>query len=104
MSQTRLSNSMFLWASALVLAALVVVQAGRMGGGEARADLVASVGGVTALTVAGAEGEDVLMVIDDRSEELFIYRVGNHDTLEMRRRYSLPRMFADARGQGTGGR
>jgi hypothetical protein len=75
------------------------VQAGRPGG-EARADLVASVGGMTALTVAGASSEDLLLVIDGRSEELFVYRVENQQAVELQRRYSLPRMFTDARGQG----
>lgn len=96
----RLSSSTFMWASAFVLAALIVVQAGRMGESQARADLVSSVGGVTALTVAGAASEDLLMVIDGRSEELFVYRVENQNNLELYRRYSLPRMFTDARGQG----
>lgn len=94
----HLSPAVWLWASAFVLAGLILLQAGRPG--EARADLVASVGGVTALTVAGASSEDLLMVIDGRSEELFVYRVENQNNLELYRRYNLPRMFSDARGVG----
>jgi hypothetical protein len=93
-----------LWASAFVLAGLILVQAGRSGSSEARADLVSSVGGLTALTVAGASSEDLLLVIDGRSEELFVYRVENQQNVELQRRYSLPRMFSDARGQGPGRR
>jgi hypothetical protein len=100
----RLARSTsLLWASAFILAGLIVLQAGRSGG-EARADLVASVGGMTALTVAGASSEDLLLVIDGRAEELFVYRVENQQNVELQRRYNLPRMFNDARGQGPGRR
>ena len=57
-----------LWASAFAIAALIIVQGSRLGvGNEARADLVASTGALTALTVEAAN-EDILCVIDGRSE------------------------------------
>jgi hypothetical protein len=102
-SGSRLSSSVLLWASAFVLAGLIVMQAGRFGG-EARAEVVASTGGLTALTFTATSSEDMLAVIDSRSEELFIYRVENQSNLELYRRYNLPRMFTDARAQGAGRR
>ena len=91
-----------LWASACVIAALIIVQAGRMGPEPARADVVSSVGGMTALTFE-SQSEDLLAVIDGRSENLFVYRVENKNSLDLLRSYSLPTVFAEARSRAGGG-
>jgi hypothetical protein len=100
----RLNSNVALWASAFVIAALVIVQAQRLAGGApARADLVSGLGTITALT-AEAQTEDVLYIADNRTEQLMVYKVVNQNNFELFRSYSLPRMFADARARASGGR
>lgn len=94
----RLSPHSALWASAFVLVALIVVQAGRIGPSEARADLVSSAGDLTALTVESTN-DDVLLVVDNRSESLMAYKVVNQNSFELFRSYSLPRLFGEARNR-----
>ena len=69
-----------LWASAFVLAAMVIVQAGRMPGSAAYADVVAESNDYTLLTVDSGRGERaapyvMLYVIDSRDEVLLVYEV-----------------------------
>lgn len=98
----RLSNAA-MWASACVVAALIIVQAGNLGGAApARADVVASAGGTTALTFS-ATNEDLLAVIDGRQETLLLYRVEQRSSLELIRSYNLPATFAEARARAGGG-
>lgn len=103
MKHMRLNSSAALSASAILIAALVVVQAGRLlSGPEARADLVAASGNVTALTVEASNSNDVLLVLDGRSEELLVYKVENQTNVELHKKYNLPRMFSDARARSAG--
>lgn len=87
-------------ALAAVLAGLIGVQATRLGA-PARADVVSSAGSVTVLTAA-ASSQDVLLVLDNRAEELMVYRVENQNSIELHNRYSLPRVFAEARNKALG--
>ena len=103
MKDTRLTSSAALSASALVIAALIVVQAGRMlSGPEARADLVGATGTLTVLTAEASNSNDVLLVLDGRSEELLVYKVENQSNLDLYKKYPLPRMFSDAKGRSSG--
>jgi hypothetical protein len=95
---TRLSPQAWLWASMFVLVALILMQAGRLGPSEARADLVTSIGDLTALTVE-ATNDDVLLVVDDRSESLMAYKVVAQNSVELFKTYSLPRLFGEARNR-----
>lgn len=86
-------------ASAIALPVLIGVQASRTGlVGEAHANVVGQAGGTTALT-ATAGSQDVLVVLDGRSEELLVYRVENQSSVELYQRLSVPRLFAEARGK-----
>lgn len=85
-----------LWAAAFVLAGLVIVQASRLGGGEARAEMVSRAGEFTMLTSA-TSGEDILLAIDNRREQVLVYKVVNQSAIELFRKYDLPRIFLDAR-------
>ncbi len=93
-----------LWASAFVLGAMVIVQAGRLVwplGAEARADLVASVGDHTALTF-NTGNDDVLAVLDSRGEQLYTYRLQNQNRVELVRAYSVKDLFDTGRRMGAG--
>lgn len=103
------SASLVLWASLFVIAALVIVQLGRGGGrslfgpaGEARADLVSSAGEFTALTFDDGS-QDVLVVMDGRGENVFVYQVKNQRTVEFLDRVALTDVFDTARKVGAGG-
>ncbi len=104
-----------LTASALILAALVLVQLGKLSGrqqpGAALAELpaalmagaegVSRVGDYTILTF-NAGNDDVLAVLDGRGEELFTYRVKNLKEFEFLGREKLPELFATGRRLGPG--
>ncbi len=103
MKTMRLNSSAALSASAVIIAALIIVQAGRLlTGPDARADVVATSGNVTALTVEASNSNDVLLVLDGRSEELLVYKVENQSNVELHKKYNLPRMFSDARARASG--
>jgi hypothetical protein len=69
-----------LWASAFVIAALTIVQAGRLPGPAARAAMVSRHGDYTMLTARSGRGPDekpyeLLYVIDTRDQVLLVYDV-----------------------------
>lgn len=102
MKDARVSPHAVLWAAAVVLAGLVIVQSSRLGGGEARAELVTQVGGFTLMTANAGSSEDVVVTIDNRREVLMVYKVVNQGSLELFKKYELPRVFADARAKAQG--
>lgn len=109
------SSFPFLLASAFVIAALIVVQAGRMARTSGPnspdaaiaatpfplADGVSRVGDYTIMTF-NAGSDDVLAVLDGRGEELFLYRVKSLNQFEFLGRESLPNVFATAKKLGPG--
>lgn len=99
----KLNSSAALSASAILIAALVIVQAGRLlSGPEAKADLVSTSGSVTALTVEASNSNDILIVLDGRSEEIMVYKIENQTSIELHKKLNLPRMFSEARGRSAG--
>lgn len=101
--KTRLNSTAFLSASALLIAALVVVQAGRLlTGTPAQADMVSTSGVFTALTSEATNSNDVLLVLDGRSEELLVYKVENQNSVELYKKYNVPRLMSEARSRHTG--
>ncbi|MFN0134128.1 MAG: hypothetical protein ACKVW3_16560 [Phycisphaerales bacterium] len=93
-------GSGLLISSAIILLVLIALQATRLGT-PVKADLVSSAGGLTVLTVA-ASSQDMLLVLDNRAEELMVYRVENQNAVELHNRYNLPRIFAEARNKTLG--
>lgn len=95
-----------LWASAFVIAALVLVEAGRSPAGEAHAGQ-AVVGGtgfsmVTAKSGVDAEGQvqEVLYLIDGRDEVLYVYEIPSPTDrrIVFRAGVHLPTLFNAGRG------
>ena len=69
-----------LWASAFVIIALIIVQAGRLPGNAAYAEMVADRGSYTLMTADSGRGGDedpneILYVIDSREQTLLVYEV-----------------------------
>jgi hypothetical protein len=90
-----------LWISAFVLLALVLMQAqpllAQALGGEhgSHGGMVSQVGQLTVLT-ADAGAEDVLLVLEGRGEELFVYRA-DRNGVQLQQRMAVPKLFQDAR-------
>ena len=89
---------------AFVLAALVIVQAGRLPGNPAYADQSVQVGGYTLLTTNSGKGNDadpdeLLYVLDSREEILLVYQVpdARQKQISLLGGASLPFWFHNAR-------
>ncbi len=99
-------NMNVLWASAVLLAALVVMQLGRGGSvpfeQQALAEMVASVGDYSIMTTDGGN-EELLFVLDNRNEQMMVYKVDQQKTMSLLAREELNNVFAAARSK-LGGR
>jgi hypothetical protein len=92
-----------LWLTAAVLAALTLVQLGRASiGSTARAEMVSQAGDFTLMTTNGGN-DDVVAVIDNRGEDLTIYRVDNQSAFEPYQHVSLQQVFTSARARSHAG-
>jgi hypothetical protein len=74
------TSAAVLWASAFVILALIIMQAGRMQGNAAYAEVVADRGSYTLMTADSGRGGDedpdeILYVIDSREQTLLVYEV-----------------------------
>lgn len=99
------SGAAALWASAMIILALVILQAGRLGAGkQALADVI-SVDDTVLLTASVDGTEDILCVMDSRTDTLLVYGVVNRNTIELRETVNLAELFQASRGPaGPGGR
>jgi hypothetical protein len=88
----------WLWVSAGVLTALVLVQGAGLLDREAKAEMVADKGGYVVMTTDGGS-EEVLLVLDERNEALLIYEVENRQRIGLKARQALPELFVRARAQ-----
>src|SRR5262245_58069863 len=89
-----------LWVSAFVLLALVLMQSqpllAQLGAGHAaQGGMVSQVGPLTVMT-ADAGADDVLLVLEGRSEELYVYRA-DRNGVQLQQRLAIPKLFQDAR-------
>lgn len=93
-----------LWASAFILAALVIIQAGRYQGQAAHADsMTADKGTFTVLTARSGRGptatpHHLLYVIDSRDQTFLVYEVedARKQRILLRDGYSLDALFREA--------
>lgn len=63
---------------------------------------VSQTGGLTVLT-SEAGNEDLLVVLDARNEELFVYRTDLKQGSQLMQRYPVGQLFMDARARSVGG-
>lgn len=101
MSTAAKNNAGWLWVSAGVLAALLVLKVG--GGSEAAAapgGTVASSGNLVAMT-SPTGSDEILLVLDGRRETLFVYRT-DQKGVALQQRVALPALFQDARARSMG--
>ena len=88
----------WLWVSAGVLAALVVVQGAGLLDRAASAEMVSNKSGYAIMTTDGGS-EEIAVVIDERNETLLVYSIENRRRVVLQDRQSLPEMFTRARQQ-----
>jgi hypothetical protein len=94
-----------LWASAAILGALIILQAGRLPSGErAVAGDVTEVASLRLITVDVGNNEDALAVLNHGDETISIYGLENGRTLELYQVARLSDLFSEARRAATGGR
>jgi len=90
-----------LWASAGLmtgLLALMLAPAGLFAPDAAQAALVSQSGTYTIMTSDGTN-EDLVLVMDGRSEQLLVFRTERLNELQLLQKLSLPQMFGDARAK-----
>jgi hypothetical protein len=91
-----------LWAFAGVMAGLVLVALTRPGAvlpseRAALADVAVAGGEMSAVTVNMGGNDDILVVLDQRTDYLLVYGVFNQRVVEFRARESLAELFATVR-------
>lgn len=105
---TKGLNMNVLWITAVALSALIVVQLGRTTSSalpfeqQALAEMVDSVGDYRIMTTDGGN-EEILFVLDNRNEQLMVYKIDQQKALTMLAREELDGVFASARSK-LGGR
>lgn len=68
----------------------------------ARAEMVSETGHLVALTARG-DNEEVLLMLDNRAEQLMLYKVNQNSTLELLQSLDLTELFQSARARRLGG-
>lgn len=68
---------------------------------EAQAGMVSSSGQLTVLT-AEASNEDLLVVLDGRGEDLYVYRTDARNGMQLFQKLAVPQLFAEARAKNLG--
>ena len=93
-----------LWASAFVIIAFIIVQAGRLPGNQAMAGVASERGSYTLLTASTGIGpearpDDALFVLDSRDQVLLVYDIENisRKQITLRDGGSLENLFVRAR-------
>ena len=94
-----------LWVSCFILMALIILQAQSifaqpLGENVARAGMVSQTGPLTVMT-ADAGVDDLLLVLEGRSEELLVYRA-DRNGVQLQQRLAVPKLFEDARAMAQG--
>lgn len=103
---SRLETALGVLATLLMAAIVAVVWTSapvqpRQARAETSGGMVAQVGEFELLT-ADVGNENALFVIDQRTEELCIYRTDQVQGVQLLQRLSLPRLFVDARAKSQG--
>lgn len=106
MDRTNASHRRILMVAAAAMASLLALHAvghaPPLGGGStARAGMVSQAGQHTIMT-ADASNEDLLLVLDERNEELLVYRTDASKGVQLFQRLRLPEVFIDARARAAG--
>ena len=91
----------WLWVSAGVLAALIVVQGAGMLDTPAQAEMSSSSGSYTLMTTDGGNDE-LLFVVDSGQESLLVYKTDRGQGTQLLEREDLAGLFSRARARAMG--
>ena len=94
-------NGGWLWVSAGVLAALILVQGAGLLDSSARTEMAISSGAYAMMTSDGGNDE-ILVVVDSSQEALMVYRSDRNLGLQLLERENLAALFERARARATG--
>ncbi|MCA9310314.1 MAG: hypothetical protein KDA21_03860 [Phycisphaerales bacterium] len=91
-----------LWASAFVIMALIIIQAGQVGTGPnaAWAETISDVGDYEIMTVPVGNLEEVLVVLDSRDETIYTYATSAR-AVELQDFRNVREMFELAQNRGN---
>ena len=101
-SRRKVREPGWLWVSAGVLAAMIVVQGSGVFESPALAEMATTNGSYSMLTTDGGNDE-ILVVVDSRQESLMVYRTVNNNALVLLEREELSSLFTRARARAMGG-
>lgn len=90
----------WLWVSAGVLAALIVVQGAGLLDTRANAEMAISSGAYAMMTADGGNDE-ILVVVDSSQESLMVYR-SDRNSVQLLERENLANLFERARARAPG--
>jgi len=79
-------------------AAAFVPQGGSSG---SRSGMVSQSGPYTMMS-SDAGNEDIVIVLDNRNEQLMVYKVDNGQSVQLFQKLALPRLFMDAKARAAG--
>lgn len=92
-----------LWVSAGALSSLLAAQflfgAPPVGGAGSAAPAMVSQRGQHTVMTAESGNEDLVLVLDGRGENLFVYRTTQQNGIQLFQKLSLPQVFADAKAR-----
>lgn len=91
----------WLWVSAGILAALIVVQGAGLFESTAYAEMATTNASYSMMTTDGGNDE-ILVVVDSRQESLLVYRTMNNTSLKLLDREDLSSLFSRARARAVG--
>lgn len=91
--------------SAIIMVGLIALQSVGLPVSLAHAGMVSKTGNYTGMTVVGGtRSAEILVVIDDRNEDLLVYNGEQGRIVDLVARESLPVLFTNARAQSLGQR
>lgn len=91
----------WLWVSAGVLCALILVQGAGLLDSTARAEMASSNGAYAMMTTDGGNDE-ILVIVDSSQESLMVYRADRNQGLQLLERENLGELFVRARARSLG--
>lgn len=97
MNQRSTHSNTVLWASAFVILALIITQAGRVvPANQAHAGLIAQSGDLTVLTADTGTDHEVVLLLDRFEGTLLVYTMKNRNTLALLQNYEVDAMLRNA--------
>jgi hypothetical protein len=96
------TGAAILWASALLIVAMIIANAARVSPMNAAYADVSEVADLSVLTSNASDGNDIFSVLDRRSERLYVYSIEQARSIQLYQVHDLSTLFLQARGAAGG--